>query len=330
MIPILKDSKLILAFISSPIFAVYGLLPVYLFNTVDFGSLLKGFTFLTSLFLIMWFIDLLLLKKFKNDLSGFFFASSYISILFLLFLSYSFAERFLKTPQLNVNFLYPLFSVLVMNSIILLIINTIEINSKRKMELLEIEKTKTLQIETQHRLLLNHLQPHILFNMLSTLKSVINNNPKEAADFTVKLSNFLRNSLHSDTSGLHTLEQELNIVEDFFHLQKSRFGNSFVYEINIPQHYLNSQIPSLSIQILVENAFKHNLFSTYNPLEICIGVINYNLFVKNNFTPNDNQTNSGTGLKNLNERCKILLQKKIQVSNKSGKFEVIVPIKSAI
>ena len=64
---------------------------------------------------------------------------------------------------------------------------------------LENEKIKALQLETQHRLLLNHLQPHVLFNMLSTLKSIINNNPTEAADFTVKLSNFLRKSLQNDS-----------------------------------------------------------------------------------------------------------------------------------
>ena len=324
------DPKFVLALISSPIFAVYGLLPVYLFNSVDFDSLLKGFAFLTSIFLIIWLINLFLLRQFKSELNIKFFGGSYLSVLFFVLLAINFAKGFLKTPQLDSNFIYPIFSTLIINSIILLLINTIEINTKRKKELLENEKIKALQLETQHRLLLNHLQPHVLFNMLSTLKSIINNNPTEAADFTVKLSNFLRNSLQNDTSGLHSIEHELTIVEDYLHLQKSRFGNSFVYNINIPNNFLKYQIASLSIQTLVENAFKHNLFSTYQPLQISISIAKESLLVKNTYAPNDNETDIGTGLINLNERTEILMHKAIEVSKTDKHFEVVVPIKHII
>jgi two-component system LytT family sensor kinase len=321
------NPKFVLVLVSSPIFAVYGLLPVYLFNTVECSSILKGFTFLTSVFLIIWFINLVLLRQLKNELSLKFFTISYLFVMSFVSLAIYFAKGFLKTPELDINSIYPLFSVLVINSIILLLINTIEINSKRKQEILENEKTKALQLETQHRLLLNHLQPHVLFNMLSTLKSIINNNPNEAADFTVKLSSFLRNSLQNDTAGLHSIQHELSIVEDYLHLQKSRFGNSFVYMIDIPNNFLKYQIASLSIQTLVENAFKHNLFSTYEPLQISIGVAKESIFVKNTYAPNDNETDTGTGLINLNERSEILMHKGIEVSKIDKHFEVVVPIK---
>lgn len=324
------NPKFVLALISSPIFAVYGLLPVYLFNTVEFASIFKGFTFLTSVFVIIWFINLFLLRQLRNELGIKFFTISYLFVLSFVSIAIHFAKGFLKTPELDINLIYPLFSVLVINSIILLLINTIEINAKRKQEILENEKIKALQLETQHRLLLNHLQPHVLFNMLSTLKSIINNNPTEAADFTVKLSNFLRNSLQNDTSGLHSIEHELTIVEDYLHLQKSRFGNSFVYNIDIPNNFLKYQIASLSIQTLVENAFKHNLFSTYQPLQISISIAKESLLVKNTYAPNDNETDIGTGLINLNERTEILMHKAIEVSKTDKHFEVVVPIKHII
>jgi two-component system, LytTR family, sensor kinase len=324
------NPKFVLALISSPIFAVYGLLPVYLFKTVEFASIFKGFTFLTSVFVIIWFINLFLLRQLRNELGIKFFTISYLFVLSFVSIAIHFAKGFLKTPELDINLIYPLFSVLVINSIILLLINTIEINAKRKQEILENEKIKALQLETQHRLLLNHLQPHVLFNMLSTLKSIINNNPTEAADFTVKLSNFLRNSLQNDTSGLHSIEHELIIVEDYLHLQKSRFGNSFVYNINIPNNFLKYQIASLSIQTLVENAFKHNLFSTYQPLQISISIAKESLLVKNTYAPNDNETDIGTGLINLNERTEILMHKAIEVSKTDKHFEVVVPIKHII
>lgn len=324
------NPKFVLALISSPIFAVYGLLPVYLFNTVEFASIFKGFTFLTSVFVIIWFINLFLLRQLRNELGIKFFTISYLFVLSFVSIAIHFAKGFLKTPELDINLIYPLFSVLVINSIILLLINTIEINAKRKQEILENEKIKALQLETQHRLLLNHLQPHVLFNMLSTLKSIINNNPNEAADFTVKLSNFLRNLLQNDTSGLHSIEHELTIVEDYLHLQKSRFGNSFVYNIDIPNNFLKYQIASLSIQTLVENAFKHNLFSTYQPLQISISIAKESLLVKNTYAPNDNETDIGTGLINLNERTEILMHKAIEVSKTDKHFEVVVPIKHII
>jgi sensor histidine kinase YesM len=324
------NPKFVLALISSPIFAVYGLLPVYLFNAVEFGSILKEFTFLTSVFLIIWVSNLILLRQLKNELSLKFFTISYLFVMCFVRIAIYFAEEFLKTPELEINLIYPLFSVLVINSIILLLINTVEMNFKRKQEILENEKIKTLQLQTQHRLLLNHLQPHALFNMLSTLKSIINNNPNEAADFTVKLSNFLRNSLQNDTAGLHSIQHELSIVEDYLHLQKSRFGNSFVYNIDIPSNFLTYQIASLSIQTLVENAFKHNLFSTYQPLQISISIVKESLFVKNTYAPNNNETDTGTGLINLYERSEILMDKGIEVSKTNKYFEVVVPIKPVI
>lgn len=322
--------KFVLVLISSPIFAVYGLLPIYLFETAEFSILLKGFSFLTSVFLIIWFVNLLLLRQLQNKLNTKFITTSYLFIVCFVFFASNTANSLLNAPELDINIIYPIFSALVINTIILLLINTIEINVKRKQELLENEKIKTLQLETQHRLLLNHLQPHVLFNMLSTLKSIINNNPKEATDFTVKLSNFLRNSLQNDTSGLHSIQHELSIVEDYLHLQKSRFGNSFVYMIDIPNNFLKYQIASLSIQTLVENAFKHNLFSTYQPLQISISVAKESLFVKNTYAPNDNEKGTGTGLINLNERSEILMNKGIELRKTDKHFEVIVPIKPII
>lgn len=321
-----KNQRLFLVIVSSPIFAIFGLLPFYLFNSVEFAAILKGFLFLTAVFIVIWTLNLLLLKAF-NDLYPSFFACSYLLAFAFVFLAKSIAQGFTINPQLGVNIIYPVFSVLVMNSIILLLLNTIEINEKRKKELISGEQRKALQVETEHRLLLNHLKPHVLFNMLSTLKSIINENPKEASLFTENLSSFLRDSLQGDSSGLHTVRKELAIVESYMHLQKSRFGDSFTFTKNIPEFILNYGIPTFSLQTLVENSFKHNLFSSYKPLHISIEFDKKRINVKSSFAPYEGSRGANTGLKSLNERSKILSGDPIIIRNTEQSFEVKVPIK---
>lgn len=133
------------------------------------------------------------------------------------------------------------------------------------------EKTMKLEessIKAQYTALQNQLNPHFLFNSLNTLISEIEYNPENAVVFTQKLSDVYRYILKSQEQGLVTLRDELEFLDSYIYLHQVRLGKCIQLENKMTPTLLNKKIPSLTLQLLIENVIKHNIINMENPMVI--------------------------------------------------------------
>lgn len=184
-------------------------------------------------------------------------------------------------------------------------------------------------LEAQHEKLRNQLHPHFLFNSLSALKTLIRTNPLFAESYLVKLSDFLRFSLSHNDQNLVPLKEELRFSLYYLEMLKIRFRDAMIYEVDIPGEIEEGAVlPVFSLQLVLENAIKHNQLTLENPLHIVIrycepGV----LLVRNNIKEKvQAETASGIGLKNLSDRYLLLIQEDIVVENDGDYFTVQLKI----
>lgn len=200
------------------------------------------------------------------------------------------------------------------------------VETERKNEvLLENEHLKHENLLVQLTSLKNQLNPHFLFNSLNTLSWLINEDKEKSQQYLQKLSQVLRYSLSMQEQSLVPLKEELALVESYIFLLQIRFGDNLKVRIQIDDKQY--QIPPLSLQLLIENAIKHNVVSTASPLSIWIEQQEHNttLMVRNTLHRKANSEGTGIGLVNLNERFKILANREI-VIQKDESFIVIIPL----
>jgi two-component system, LytTR family, sensor kinase len=314
--------------------ALYGITPVYLFNKVPPVFLLfAGSGIMINVF-IYWLVNIWLMKLVNKQRKAWvWYVCSYLFVL-LSHVGLGLLRNRVAPPLLiadiklqidKVTFIaYPLISILAINTIILIICNAVISSQKNKTAELEIEQLKVNNLEAQKQALLQQLHPHFLFNTLSVLKSLIKENPDEAENYAVKLSEFLRYSIQVHKKDLVTVEQELKFTKDYIDLQKVRFENSFICKINIPEAVYQVQVPAFALQTLVENAIKHNSFTEKRPLQIKIDYADNAITVWNNKTLAKTAETNGTGLENLNQRYKIIVNKEIEITDGKEEFSVLV------
>jgi LytS/YehU family sensor histidine kinase len=181
-------------------------------------------------------------------------------------------------------------------------------------------KINRLQTELEH--LKNKINPHFLFNALSSLKSLMRVNPQIAESYLMKLSEFLRASI-SQTNDLVSLQDELFFCNDYIDLQKMRFQDGLIYETEIDPNSLQNSIPFFGLQSLIENSLKHNIVSLMNPLTIRVEVKGNQLTIINNIqTLLTEEASSKTGLHSLNERMKIQTGQPIVIDQNQHYFKV--------
>lgn len=219
---------------------------------------------------------------------------------------------------------YPIISILAINTIILIIINSVSLRHEKEIAEIEIKNLKVSNLEAQRQVLLQQLHPHFLFNALSTLKSLITENPEEGENYVVKLSEFLRYSVQAHAKEVVSLSEELRFTQDYIDVQKMRFGEALHCEIAIPDEVLSKKIPVYALQTLIENAIKHNNFTEKKPLLINIGWEGNRLKVSNNKQAKQLINPSGTGLTNLNKRYQIVANKDIEIINQDNEFIVFI------
>lgn len=252
---------------------------------------------------------------------SYFFA--YFSNVFKLFLGFD-----LKTIKGDVidYIIFPLITVLALNTIILIIINLL-INEKEKQKAdKRIAALNLENLKAQKQTLTQQLQPHFLFNSLSVLKSLIHDDKEMAEQYTVQLSDFLRYSVDSHNSDLVTIAAEMTFVNDYIDLQKIRFGESFTFQVELDDESLARKVPVLAIQTLIENAFKHNYFTEKNPMHISISHSDNSLNISNNITSLKLTERAGTGLDNLQKRYALFGDLAIDIKQTENNFSVSIPI----
>jgi len=186
-----------------------------------------------------------------------------------------------------------------------------------------IAKTETARFET----LKSQLDPHFLFNSLNVLTALIEENPTQAERFTTKLSKVYRYVLEQKDKDLILLLEELEFAAIYMELLKMRFEENL--EFDLPKEFSNPEfkIVPLSLQLLLENAVKHNATSTENPLKITITIQNGELVIANNVHEKKSVTKgAGVGLQNIIERYALLTEKQVKINQSINRFEVILPL----
>ncbi|HQU84439.1 MAG TPA: histidine kinase [Pyrinomonadaceae bacterium] len=173
-----------------------------------------------------------------------------------------------------------------------------------------------------------NIEPHFLFNNLNVLSSLIESNPKRANEFLEKLSELYRYILQTQTLETVALKDEFEFARNYAYLLQERFGNAYYFDWEIDENKLNGQkIIPVSIQILIENAVKHNAGSSQNPLRITINLNKNFLSVENEKRekPQTRPTNQ-TGLQNLQTRYAFLTERKVEINNEEKSFSVKLPL----
>lgn len=308
------------ALITAPIIAIYGVSPIFLFNKIDILQIVLAFLFLTTLIISFWFINIILTNNQIKQTTRYFL--SYTITFLLHFCIIFLIPKFPDQPNPSDFLLYSLLSSLAINTIILVIINSELLKHKKNLAEYEVQKLLVGNLEAQKQVLLQQLQPHFLFNALSTLKSLIRENPRSAEDYSLKLSEFLRYSVQSHTNEVVTLGQELQFVVDYLQLQKVRFGEALNCKIDVSDTLLQFKVPVLAVQTLVENAIKHNSFTEKKPLQILVTSNGSRLTVTNNKSPKQIVYTSGTGLQNLNNRYKLIADSGIEILDEPTQYTV--------
>jgi LytS/YehU family sensor histidine kinase len=192
----------------------------------------------------------------------------------------------------------------------------------------KMQKMKEEKLVFQYETLKSQVNPHFLFNSLNSLSSLIKSDPDLSEEFVLKLSSVYRYILENSEKEIIPVSAELEFVKNYFALQKIRDGEKIDLKIEIKEPE-NLMVLPVSLQLLVENALKHNSATRDQPLEISVhneGIDK--LVVRNNVqTKMQLKNSSKIGLKNLNERSNLILNRKIEVLENSEEFVVKIPVK---
>lgn len=190
---------------------------------------------------------------------------------------------------------------------------------------------KKLNVTIQLESLKNQVKPHFLFNSLNTLTALVEKDQAKAVKFIAELSKVYRYLLQSNDKELIALQQELQFTEAYFFLLLMRFGEGAWMKTSIDEQAKQCLIPPLTLQMLVENAIKHNQVSVRKPLEVKIwSEDNKWLVVQNNLQPKRHASSTGVGLSNIATKLKLLNQPDLQIIDDGQFFTIKVPLIKAI
>jgi sensor histidine kinase YesM len=207
---------------------------------------------------------------------------------------------------------------------VLLIVQDLVVIRERKAAVeLENAQLRMRNMEAANLLLKQQVQPHFLFNSLSTLKSLIRFSPADAEEYVVKLSGFLRSSMAAQASALVTVEEELTLCRDYLEMQRIRFGEALQFTVAVEG---KGFLPVFAVQGLIENAIKHNVLTKEQPLSIRVEGGGGRIVVVNNLQVREGVEAGGTGLVNLRERYRALGGGEVVVRRTDNEFLVELPV----
>lgn len=198
---------------------------------------------------------------------------------------------------------------------------------KWRFSLAELERFKKENAEYRFELLRSQLNPHFLFNSLNTLSSLVYKNQENASLFIRKLADVYRYILDQRDKEIVSLETEINFAESYIMLMQLRFEKNLKVNLKAMEFTDKYHIAPLTLQLLIENAIKHNIVSKSKPLQIDIFTAGEYLVVKNNIQPKTyKEVSHQMGLKNINSRYAFLTDKKIEIENDDINFIVKIPL----
>ncbi|MFZ4057809.1 MAG: sensor histidine kinase, partial [Ferruginibacter sp.] len=198
---------------------------------------------------------------------------------------------------------------------------------KREQDLRKVERLQQEKIQFQFQVLRNQVNPHFLFNSFNTLISTIEENPTVAVDYVEHLSDFFRNIVNYRDKDVITLNEELELLQTYYYLQQKRFGNNLQLNINLTDTEKRAiKIPPLTLQLLMENAVKHNAVSRDTPLLVKVYSDDQYIVIENNINVRTSkQVGAGMGLQNIISRYNLLCNGKVAIKHTEQYFSVSLP-----
>lgn len=232
------------------------------------------------------------------------------------------------TDPFNPTYAHALASTFFLIFALSMLYNTIYFIHKYRAAIMEKNKLELAHVQGQLDNLRNQINPHFLFNSLNTLMNLIPTDSERAMEYLSKLSKFYRYTVSTQKQPLTPLETELSNAKIYADLLHERFYKAI--KINFPEApYPEMEMLPLSLQLLIENAVKHNIVSQSKPLQVDISIdeATHYVCVKNNIQLKIEEVNStGVGLKNIQKRMAYFTKQPVLVDDLNGQFSVAIPL----
>ncbi|HRW95076.1 MAG TPA: histidine kinase [Bacteroidales bacterium] len=227
----------------------------------------------------------------------------------------------------NYSFWYTALAAMFFNMIIIAGMDIYAYYGRVQKKALDLEIGKKNKARFQYQQLKRQLNPHFLFNSLNSLDYLIHTDADKASDYVRKLASLYRHFLKVGEEETIILKDELDFVQLYIDLLSQRFDNSLLVTYDVQPEDMQKHIVPCSLQLLVENATKHNIVSKDKPLEIHIATRDGCLVVSNNIQPKTYRVAStGVGLKNIRGQYLSVFQKDITITNDRQSFQVKLPL----
>lgn len=318
---------IVFAFLTAPLIGIIFVTPVYIlagFRYLNFFVMWFG---ITTAVLINWAINLILLVKVNKPWTKTWVRSLVCSVSMIVVtqILFEISGIILPIEDFKASLLRGM-NLLAINTIIYILVDlTLTKENKNKVEL-ENARLHLSNLEAEFKLLKEQINPHFLFNALSTAKSLIKKEPALAEEYIVRLSDFLRASINNNRKTI-SLREEVALCQDFIDLNRIRFGEAIHVVFSIDPASEELTLPYFALLSLLENAIKHNAFTLESPLRIEVKSTQNQVLVNNNRKAKFNLgTSTKTGLYNLEERYKLLTGSGIQVEESDETFQVTIAL----
>ncbi len=208
----------------------------------------------------------------------------------------------------------------------------LESEKKRVTTLLNLKEYENEKAIANYNALKKQLNPHFLFNSFNSLAGLVSENSERSEEFVQELSNIYRYTLSKSEEMVVTLEEELQLINSYITLQQIRFKDYLLLHTTIDQKMLKLYLPPMTLELLVENAIKHNVIGKAHPLEIEMYTEDDQVIVKNKYIPKSSPAKShshGIGLKNLTNQYKLISSKVPSFGLVNGYYTAKVPLISS-
>ncbi|HSR39553.1 MAG TPA: histidine kinase, partial [Phnomibacter sp.] len=191
-----------------------------------------------------------------------------------------------------------------------------------------VQALRQAHLQSQLETLRSQVSPHFFFNSLNTLMSLIDEDKKQALQYTAHLSDFFRRIVQLRNEDLILMKEELELVEDYLFIQRQRFGNGIQLHNKLNEEVMHSKkIAPLTLQLLIENAIKHNAFTEQQPLHITLHTERDYLVVSNNKQQKiGKEPGTGMGLQNIKHRYRLLTMQEVLVHDDLHYFRISLPL----
>jgi len=312
------------ALLTTPLLAFFIISPALRFEGGRFSFSVLGFVLQVILIALAWWINFHLYRRMSRRWTTW--LISFVAVLLLHFLALQPLLLLRIESVADPSMVLPLPGMVAINAILLVITHSQFVAAEREWTQLEMERLKQATLVAQKQALIQQLNPHFLFNALSILKSLIDEDPNTAKTYVVKLSDFLRHAIEAGGQELVSVKSEIEFARGYLAIQQLRFSKGLLITWEIAKGAEQKWLPAFAVQTLLENALKHNWFSEAKPLNLHISTSEHQLRVINNKQTRNQVSSTGMGLKNLQERYRLLTSQPVLVKDGPDLFDVTIPL----